>query len=98
VSTESLEHPPRERFQNAIDSLSDTITLHELGYMLVQACEEVIAEGKDPTLDPAVSLIASRIGFVSPASTMSGKMWNKLIYVCKNELEATIEVKQGALQ
>ena len=62
--------------------------------MLAQACEEVELEGLEPLLDPAVAIISHRIGFASPASTISSKMWDKLIDVCTKEKDnVQIELK-----
>lgn len=68
----------------------------ELSYMFIQACEEAVEEGKQPESDPAVALIAGRIGFASPADTMSQDSWNQLIAVCEQGLTATVQLKSGA--
>lgn len=66
--------------------------------MLVQACEEVAAEGKSAVHDPAVALIASRIGFASPADVMSSDQWNMLINICLSGVEGTIGLRDGITQ
>lgn len=90
-------HPP-ERYKLAIDSLDQEVTLIELSYMLIQACEEVMEEGKKPETDPAVALISGRIGFASPADSLSSESWEKLIYICQNGLQATLELRSNATQ
>lgn len=72
--------------------------MQELAYMLLQACEEVIIEGKNPSEDAAVAVISGRIGFASPVDTMSAEAWHKLVDVCRYELPATIQIKSDALQ
>lgn len=73
--------------------------MRELGYMLVAACEEAITDGKEPITDPAVILISGRIGFASPADTMSSETWSKLVWVCETGIgEAQISVRKDAFQ
>lgn len=98
MSTEFQQLRRSERFKNAIESLDPEITIHELAHMLVHACEDVMAEGNDPIKDPAVVLITGRIGFASPADTMTSDLWNKLIRVCEQGVDATIEIKKTCLQ
>jgi hypothetical protein len=88
-----VQPPSRERFKSAIESLKDDITIPELAYLLVQAVEEVIEEGKDPITDPAVALISGRIGFASPADTANKAMWDRMIDVCEKELDAKLEFR-----
>lgn len=98
MSTESPPQSP-QRFRIAVDSLRSNISLHELSYMLVAACEEAIAEGKDPIKDPAVILISGRIGFASPADTMSPETWGKLVWVCESGSgNAEISIRKDAFQ
>lgn len=96
MNTESPQPPQPVRFQLAIDSLKEDITLLELSYMLIQACEESAAEGKTPETDPAVALIAGRIGFASPADCMSAEGWDALVGICSQGLEARVELKDGS--
>lgn len=81
----------------AVDSLQEDVSILDLARMLVLACEEVINEGKDPGADAAVAIITGRIGFSSPADTMSPTTWNKLIRACKNGVEATVSMDQEGL-
>lgn len=66
--------------------------------MLIRACEEAVFDGKTPETDPAVAIIASRIGFASPADTMSPDDWSKLIDICENGLDGKIELRQDSVQ
>jgi hypothetical protein len=54
----------------------------DLARMLIQACAETIDEGLDPELDPAVSVISGRIGFLSPAGDMTHEEWKCLLAAC----------------
>lgn len=98
MSTESQAYPPAVRHQNAIDSLHRDVSMHELAYLLLLACEEVVSEGKDPMQDPAVILLSGRIGFASPASTMSSKTWYALLDVCKAGKDIQLTLKTAKLQ
>ena len=49
-------------------------------------------------MDPAVAIIASRIGFASPADTMSPDNWAQLVHICLHGLDGTIELKTDAVQ
>lgn len=60
--------------------------MHELSYMLVAACEEAVAEGRQCELDPAVAVIAGRINFASPTDVMSPEAWKQLVFICQHEL------------
>lgn len=95
---ESQECLPTVRHKSAIDSLHQDVSIHELAYLLLLACEEVVAEGKDPMQDPAVILLSGRIGFASPASTMSYDTWQKLIALCKSGADAQLILKSSRLQ
>jgi hypothetical protein len=66
--------------------------------MLLCACKEAEAEGKKPETDPAVAIIASRIGFASPADTMSPENWAQLVHICLHGLDGKIELKTDAVQ
>lgn len=67
--------------------------------MLAQACEEIILEGDDPLLDPAVAIISYRIGFASPASAVTKQTWIDLIDTCIQENdEVKIELKPEIVQ
>lgn len=98
MNTESLESRPPQRHQLALESLSESISLLELAHMLVLACEEAVADGKDPETDPAVALISGRIGFASPADVMSSDGWQRLVDVCENNVEAKIELCPSVVQ
>lgn len=82
----------------ALDSLSADTPLLKLAHYLVLACEEVNAEGKTPETDPAVAIIAARIGFASPADCMSSDSWNQLVHAVAHQADAKIELKANAKQ
>lgn len=65
--------------------------------MLVAACEEVIEQGETPETDAAVALLTGRIGFSSPADTMSHANWTKLIELCRRGMSAKLEVREELL-
>lgn len=91
--------PSPVRYQLAIDSLDKDASLHELAFMLLQACEEAVAEGKHPETDPAVALISGRIGFASPVDVMSRDSWERLVEVCATQnTDATLQLIDGSLQ
>jgi hypothetical protein len=62
------------------------------------ACEEVALEGKDPMQDPAVIILAGRVGFASPASTMSKSTWFALVDMCKTGQDVQLALKKEKLQ
>lgn len=66
--------------------------------MLLDACEEALIDGKEPTNDPAVALIAGRIGFASPCDVMSSSGWQTLVNICEAEADALIQLKSDSLQ
>lgn len=86
------------RYQLALDSLRDDITMLEMAVSLVRACEEAIEEGQDVQSDTAVAILSGRIGFASPTDTMSTETWNKLVRMCEQGHAATLELKAGAVQ
>lgn len=98
MNTESPESRAPRRFQLATDSLKREISMLELSYMLVQACEEVVSEGGIPETDPAVALISGRISFASPADTMSSQDWDFLVHLCANGIESRLELNKAAIQ
>lgn len=66
--------------------------------MLVAACEEAIVDGKEPSEDPAVALIAGRIGFASPCDLMSSAGWQQLVDICEAEVDAVVRLKADVVQ
>lgn len=80
----NMELEPNQscRHRLAIASLRPDIRMIDLAGLLLQACQEVLAEGKDPEYDPAVAVISGRIGFMSPTDSMSTGEWNALVAAC----------------
>lgn len=98
MNTESQGTTPEPgRYQLALESLSQHVTLTELSYMLVRACEETIEEGNTPEEDPAVILISGRIGFASPADTMSSSTWEQLVEICEQNKKAKVQFQKQNL-
>lgn len=64
----------------------------------MRACEEALAENKRPETDPAVAIISGRIGFASPADTMSPQNWEQLIEICMNGLDGKIKIRDDSVQ
>jgi hypothetical protein len=56
----------------------------------MEAIEEVLEEDGIPDADPAVALIAGRIGFASPADVMSSTSWNNLVTICERGVSAKL--------
>jgi hypothetical protein len=86
------------RFNMAIRSLDEDVTMHELALLLMQACEEVIELGEEPAVDVACAVISARIGFASPADTMSAEAWKALVQLVIHETTATLELRDNAAQ
>lgn len=86
------------RHQLALDSLDANVSLLDLSAMLFAACVEANAEQVQPETDAAIALIAARIGFASPADTMSRESIDSLIRICQQNLDATISLKKDMLQ
>lgn len=96
MSTEQTQHKP-QRFKLALKSLEEDVTLAELAASLVKACEEVCEEEVEPLSDAAVSIIAARIGFASPASVVGKDSWEALIDLCMRESPSKIELRKEQL-
>jgi hypothetical protein len=56
-----------------------------------------MSEGKEPYHDAAVSIIAARIGFASPASVMGEQGWSALIDTCMTGNSVKIEPRKELL-
>jgi hypothetical protein len=58
----------------------------ELARMLERACVEVLSEGGVPECDAAVAILSQRVGFLSPADSMTFGEWRALVSaVARNE-------------
>ena len=79
-----------ERFRLALSSLGSDMDLLRLARMLVIACEEVVSENGCPDADPAVAVLSGRIGFASPADTMSQETWSSVVSACEQANAAAI--------
>lgn len=66
--------------------------------MLLFACREARIDGDDPISDPAVAIIAGRIGFFSPVDTMSYEAWSSLVSVCELGVKAKVLISNDAVQ
>jgi hypothetical protein len=66
--------------------------------MLSFACKEARIEGHEPMFDPAVAIIAGRIGLFSPTDTMSYETWSSLVSICEEGLTAKIVISNNAVQ
>jgi len=66
--------------------------------MLLLACQEAIIDGFDPQEDPAVALIAGRIGFASAATDAGSDVWNKMVQVCMSGATARLKLDKSAIQ
>lgn len=86
------------RHQLALDSLDANVSLLELSAMLFAACVEADAEQVQPESDAAIALIAARVGFASPADTMSREKIDSLIAICQQNLSASITLNKDMLQ
>lgn len=86
------------RFKLALSSLDTDVNMLRLARMLVTACEEVLANGGVPEQDAAVAVLSGRIGFASPADTMSEATWSLVVKACENEENAVVRIKPDMVQ
>lgn len=62
-------------------------TLVDLAYNFYAAVNEVVAEGQDPVLDPAVLVIGTYIAFHTHADVNTNHGYQKLMKLCNDRAE-----------